>query len=274
MSTANPAGYPAQPAKRRGVTFGIVLIIIGALILLKSLGAIAPFDVDLSFPVIMIAIGIVVGLRSRFRNPAWVVLVLIGVANAIPEFRIGRMESDDVAVAIGLILLGAYLMRRRRWQNVPGDAATGWRQPSFGADSASTFSDARPGYGDAGEGRATSYASEGPRSINTFALFSGRKEIITSKDFRGGRVASVFGGTTLNLMNADSTVQHIVLDVTAALGGVEIVIPSHWDLVNEVDAIFGGVDDGRMMRTQPSESSRTLVVRGFCLMGGVEIKSY
>lgn len=262
--------YPAQPARRRGVTFGLVLIIIGAIILLKSLGAIAPFDVDLGFPFIMIAIGVVVGLRSRFRSPAWVILVLIGVANAIPEFRIGRMESDEVAVAIAFIFLGAYVMRRRRWQTTPADVLPDWRQPSFGGEgSAAGF---RPGYG--GTQAGAPYVGEGPRTINTFALFSGRKEIITSKDFRGGRVASVFGGTQLNLMNADSTMQHIVLDVTAALGGVEIVIPSHWELVNEIDAIFGGVDDARMMRTQPTESSRTLVIRGFCLMGGVEIKSY
>lgn len=280
MSTiANPTGYPAPPAKRRGVTFGIILIVIGAIILLKSLGAIAPFDVDLSFPVIMIAIGVIVGLRSRFRNPAWIILLLIGVANAIPEFRIGRMESDEVAVAIAFILLGAFVMRRRRWQqNAAGTPAAwqNWRpgSPSYGAAAAQSTA----GFDATAAGSTASYSSattaEPPYTINSFALFAGKKEMITSKNFQGGRISAIFGGTTLNLMNADSTAQHITVDVTAALGGVEITIPSHWELVNEVDAIFGGVEDARMMRTAPSESSRTLIIRGFCLMGGVEIKSY
>ncbi len=273
MQTASTLNLTPAVPKRRGVTFGLVLIIVGAVILLKSIGAIAPFDIDLGFPFIMIALGVVIGLRSRFRNPAWIILLLIGVANAIPEFRIGRMESDDVAVAIGFIFLGAYVMRRRRWQATSVDAAEDWRTPpSLGDKVANAFGDSRPGY-DAAAANAP-YIGEGPRTINSFALFSGRKEIITSKDFRGGRVASVFGGTQLNLMNANSTARHIVIDVTAALGGVEIVIPSHWELVNEIDAIFGGVDDGRMVRTQPTESSKTLVIRGFCMMGGVEIKSY
>lgn len=275
--TTNPtsAAISQDMPKRRGVTFGIVLIVIGALILLKSLGGISFFDVDMSFPIVMLIIGVIVGLRSRFRNPAWIFLVLVGLANAIPEFRIGRMESDEVAVALGFILLGAYVMRRRRWQQ-GGSGGPGWQtQTSYGSET--TYGSVHNSTGSAAysaAGTRTGAASEAPFSINAFALFAGRKEMITSKNFQGGRVTAIFGGTQLNLMNADSTASHIVLDVTAALGGVEITIPSHWELVNEVDAIFGGVDDARMMRTAPTESSKTLVIRGFCLMGGVEIKSY
>jgi hypothetical protein len=280
MSTlVSPTGYPAQPAKRRGVTFGLVLIIIGAIILLKSLGAIAPFDVDLSFPVIMIAVGVIVGMRSRFRSPAWIILVLIGVANAIPEFRIGRMESDELAVAIAFILIGAYVMRRRRWQQNTEGTPMPWQNwqpgsPSYGSASSHISGESTTFNDDKARASSSASALEPPYMINAFALFAGRKEMITSKNFQGGRVSAIFGGTTLNLMNADSSASHIVLDVTAALGGVEITIPSHWELVNEVDAIFGGVEDARMMRTAPTESSKTLVIRGFCLMGGVEIKSY
>jgi len=280
MSTiVNPTAFPAHPPKRRGVTLGLILIGIGALILLKSLGAIAPFDVDLSFPVIMIAIGVIVGMRSRFRNSAWIILVLIGIANAIPEFHIGSLESDELAVAVAFILIGAYVMRRRRWQQNSVTAPPAWQNweagsPSYGA--ASPNSATNPGVDATADASSFSAGEtvEPPYTINSFALFAGRKEMITSKNFQGGRISAIFGGTTLNMMNADSTVRHIVLDVTAALGGVEITIPSHWQLVNEVDAIFGGVEDARMMRTAPGESSKTLVIRGFCLMGGVEIKSY
>lgn len=268
MHTASPLHFTPPAVKRRGVGSGIVLIIIGVIILLNALGAITPFDVNLGFPFIMIAIAVVVGLRSNFRNSAWVFLLLIGVAHAIPKFNIGRMESDEFAAAIGLILLGAYVMRRRRWQQSVVDTSTPWAAASVDIGATETASGAS--YVSA----SGTHSSDAPFTINTFALFAGRKEIITSKNFRGGRVSSVFGGTQLNLMNADSPAERIVIDVTAALGGVEIIVPSHWELVNEVDAIFGGVSDSRTIRTTPTETSRTLILRGLCLMGGVDVKSY
>ena len=269
MHTGSALHFTPSPMKRRGVGLGIALIVIGAIILLKSLGAIAPFDVDLGFPFIMIAIAVVVGFRSGFRNQAWVFLLLIGVAHAIPEFSIGRMESDELAVAISFILLGAYVIRRRRWQQSAEDVPSGWQGPGMGDSGAVDTA-----YGVGYEATAGASYNERPYTINTFALFAGRKEIITSKNFHGGRVSSIFGGTQLNLMNADSPADRITIDVTAALGGVEIVVPSHWELVNEVDAIFGGVSDSRIIRTSPTETSKTLILRGFCLMGGVDVKSY
>ena len=269
MQTASSLHFTPPATKRRGVGSGIVLIIIGVIILLNALGAIAPFDVNLGFPFVMIAIAVVVGLRSNFRNSAWVFLLLIGVAHAIPEFHIGRMESDEFGAAIGLILLGAYVMRRRRWQQSVVDTFTPWVAPAS-EDIGATEMTSGASYASA----SGTHSSDAPFTINTFALFAGRKEIITSKNFRGGRVSSVFGGTQLNLMNADSPAERIVIDVTAALGGVEIIVPSHWELVNEVDAIFGGVSDSRTIRTTPTETSRTLILRGLCLMGGVDVKSY
>jgi predicted membrane protein len=112
-------------------------------------------------------------------------------------------------------------------------------------------------------------------AIHTNIVFGGRKEIITSKDFKGGTVTAVFGGCEINLLQADSLDSQIVLDIRATFGGCEIIVPSHWDVKNEIEPVFGSVEDQRTIRTQEAnEGRKTLVLQGSCVFGGIEIKSF
>ena len=112
-------------------------------------------------------------------------------------------------------------------------------------------------------------------SLNADILFGGRKEIVTSKEFKGGRVTATFGGAEINLMQADSSDKEIILDVRATFGGIEILVPSDWDIKNEIQPIFGSVEDQRTIRIIPNVFNRkTLVLQGSCFCGGIEIKSY
>lgn len=107
------------------------------------------------------------------------------------------------------------------------------------------------------------------------ALFGGRKEIITSKQFRGASVTALCGGAELNLMQADSEEQPVVIDLRIIFGGVELIVPAHWEVINEVDVLFGGIEDKRQLRMQVDKTlTRTLLLRGNVTFGGLEIKSY
>jgi hypothetical protein len=64
-----------------------------------------------------------------------------------------------------------------------------------------------------------------------------------------------------------------VIDVVQLFGGVKIIIPSNWELKSEVTAILGGVDDKRPTLNNPATGKR-LVLTGFVMFGGVDIKSY
>ena len=53
-------------------------------------------------------------------------------------------------------------------------------------------------------------------------------------------------------------------------GGIEIRVPPDWAVSNDVTVLLGGAED-RSSGTQ--DASSRLVVRGICLMGGIEIKT-
>lgn len=62
-----------------------------------------------------------------------------------------------------------------------------------------------------------------------------------------------------------------VVDIACIMGGVEIYLPEHWKVVVEISPILGGVDDKRSSIVEPDEG-KTLVLKGFCLFGGVDIR--
>jgi hypothetical protein len=110
--------------------------------------------------------------------------------------------------------------------------------------------------------------------IDSTTIFGGTKKNIISKNFKGGEVISVFGGTELNLTQAD--IQHpIVIDTTQIFGGTTLIVPAHWDVKSEVTAIMGGVDDKRPIMPHSSyDPNKVLVIKGTTLFGGLNIKSY
>ena len=108
--------------------------------------------------------------------------------------------------------------------------------------------------------------------LDSINFFAGSHLIVYSKNFKGGEVTSVFGGCDVNLSQADFEGQ-ILLEVSAIFGGVKIIVPSGWQVKQEVTAIFGGFEDKRVMRA-PEESNKMLVIKGVALFGGVEIKSF
>ena len=111
--------------------------------------------------------------------------------------------------------------------------------------------------------------------LNIDVTFGGRKEIVTSKDFKGGTISATFAGAEVNLMQADSTTQPMTLDVRVAFGGVELIVPSHWEIQNNITPAFGSVEDQRIIRTPNSgEEKKVLALRGSCSFGSIEIKSY
>ena len=54
------------------------------------------------------------------------------------------------------------------------------------------------------------------------------------------------------------------------MGGIEITVPTDWVVVNQIVPILGGVED---KSTGTQASQHRLILRGFVLMGGVEIKT-
>jgi len=105
--------------------------------------------------------------------------------------------------------------------------------------------------------------------ISAMAVLGGVSRGNNSAAFRGGDLTAVLGGCELDLRHA-AIDGEAVIDVFAMWGGIEIKVPPDWAVSNQAMAIMGGVED---KSKATSDARQRLIVRGFVLMGGVEIKT-
>jgi predicted membrane protein len=106
--------------------------------------------------------------------------------------------------------------------------------------------------------------------VSAMAVLGGVSRGNNSPAFRGGELTAVMGGCELDLRHA-AIEGEAVIDVFALWGGIEIRVPDDWTVVSRVTPILGGVDD----KTRPPQaaSRHRLVLRGFVVMAGVEVKN-
>src|SRR5690606_6223030 len=78
--------------------------------------------------------------------------------------------------------------------------------------------------------------------IESVSIFGGVKKNIVSKNFRGGEIVNFFGGSEINLIQADIN-GRINLEVVQVFGGTKIIVPANWTIHSEMVAIFGGIED-------------------------------
>jgi predicted membrane protein len=111
--------------------------------------------------------------------------------------------------------------------------------------------------------------------IDELNVFGGGEKVINTNNFKGGKVTCVFGGTELNLTNANLAEGTNVIDVFTMFGGCVLIVPSDWEVKVEVSAILGGVADKRIPTTNYIvEPKKELIIKGIVALGGCEIKSY
>ena len=108
--------------------------------------------------------------------------------------------------------------------------------------------------------------------INTTAVFSGIKKIILSKDFRGGQISNIFGGTEINFTHADIA-GVAVLDITQGFGEVKLTVPHDWWIETDTTQLFATVEDKRTHISESYGSNKILVLRGISAFGVVKILS-
>ena len=77
--------------------------------------------------------------------------------------------------------------------------------------------------------------------VHEFTIFGGSKRVVTTQDFRGGKIATIFGGCSLDLTGAAIAGDTAVLYVSALYGGSTIKIPPTWNVEVHGAGIFGGV---------------------------------
>jgi predicted membrane protein len=201
-------------------------------------------------------------MRSALRQFWPFALVILGVANLFTE-RPGSQFWGIVMIVGGLWIYAA----QRDWIHVSFWAVFGptvlillgatvvWR----------AVTQPKPS--------ETSNASNADTSayIHSFAVMSGT-EHKPSLPFEGANVGAVMGGVKIDLTAAEMQGDTATIDVFAVMGGIEIFAPRDWEVTSKVVTFMGASIDKRRPAGQTPATRKTLVVRGFVFMGGIEIK--
>lgn len=106
----------------------------------------------------------------------------------------------------------------------------------------------------------------GERSFGAHAVMAGNVQRIGAP-FKSGEAVAVMGGCVVDLRNA-AIAGEAVVDVLTFWGGIEVIVPRGWQVIDRVAAILGGMT---MKVDQAPESAPRLVIRGGAVMGGVDV---
>jgi hypothetical protein len=121
-------------------------------------------------------------------------------------------------------------------------------------------------------GVETGVASDSP-DLHADTVFSATQRRITSKNFRGGKVAAVFGELKIDLTEAEIEGEEAVIHLDAVFGAVEIRVPIAWVVVSRGAAVFGEYSDRTVHGQPPGPGAKRLVVKGGAVFGSVVIKN-
>lgn len=245
-----------QIKKKRGnsaLFTGLFIIALGVIWLLRKAGVYLPGWL-ISWQMILIVIGLGIGVGNNFRNAASWILIGIGTIFLINDiyfipFEIRQYFWPVLVIVIGLIII--FKPRKR------------WRKHQRGSDEAHKHVEVGSGSGTFGK----------DDMLDIVSIFNGLKRTVMSKRFRGGETVTVFGGSEIDLLQADFE-KEAVLDVTVVFGGLKLIVPKNWEVRTEVTSILAGVEDKRYSAVEVLPDEKVFIISGTVLFGGIDIVSY
>jgi predicted membrane protein len=261
---------------------GIAIIALGALFLFDSLDLIeARYVLRRAWPLIFVVIGIAILSKPRHgrrRNEGWV-FIAVGVWLFLSKIGLFNFSFWGVLFPLLLVFVGGVLVYRSlsppRIQVTfdPADApppglgeGPGEMSPGM---THSAFASREPG-----TASSTIYAradEEHAEYIRTFSMLSGSELRPMSRPFRGADLSAVLGGVTLDLTSARMDGDSARVEVFAFCGGIDIRVPPDWTVTSKVATLLGGFSDKR--RPTTTLPTKTLIIDGFAVMGGIEVKN-
>lgn len=110
--------------------------------------------------------------------------------------------------------------------------------------------------------------------VNGFTALGGTSRSNSSANFRGGDLVAFMGGCDVDLRQAHIASNPAVLDAFAFWGGIDVKVPENWDVKVQGIPVLGGFENSTRYRREDDAGPRQeLVVKGFAIMGGIEISN-
>lgn len=219
---------------------GAILILFGGLFLLNSLGV---FDfrfsrIFISWPFFFFLFGLFI-LFNTNKKVLGSILTGLGGLFLIPRIFDGVFINFSIILPIILIAVGIYIIfhRQKKIELIRGEVKE--------------------------------------ERIDDISIFGGGDKAITSKNFKGGNITAIFGGSEINMMQCQLAEGVNTIDVFALFGGTTLIVPREWNVVVSVTSILGGFSNkGIKDPTAEVDTSRSLVIKGLVVFGGGEIKNF
>jgi predicted membrane protein len=226
--------------KNKNLLLGILFIITGTIWLLNNAGLLQEYSLNQFFKwyYILLAVG-VYSLLTNSNLTGGVILIAVSMFFILPR-QFGLHPDWSIIIPLILILLGFVII---------------WSKNRIGK-----FKKADQ--------------PENIHIIDEAHILSGTEKFIHSDKFQGGKITCILGGAEIDLTSSELAEGTHTLDIFALFGGVSLMVPPDWTIKTEISALLGGFADERPAGPDVIDESKVLVIKGFVMLGGGEIKSY
>ena len=237
-----------EKSHRRGkIMGGLLVVTAGSLFLARELGTEIPFWV-FTWKMLLIGLGLIIAVKHKFMHPGWIILIGVGgvflLSDIYPDMNIKPVLWPVLIIIIGLAIIfkprrkknfGRYRRHWKKWEE---------RHNKYHRHHYSDF-----------------YNKEELSSDDTIestALMAGVKRSILTKNFKGGEITNVFGGSELNMSQADFEGE-VKLEITQVFGGTKLIVPANWEIRSEQSVtVFGSIEDKRALQPNTAKNCYTL----------------
>lgn len=232
-----------QNSTMRRLLIGLLILAVGGAILLNNLGVLS-YDIKryfLQWEVLLILLGFIFVISHDHKIPG-VLLILVGGVLYLRNFLDLDFNFWQIFWPALLIIIGVMIILHRRFD------PSRCEKKSIGDEDI----------------------------IDEVAVFGGGDKTILSQNFQGGKVLAIFGGSNFNLSRARLSPGRNYIDIMAVFGGLKLIVPEDWNVKINVMSIFGGFSDKHRIqpRNEDSKPDSELIIKGFVIFGGGEIKSF
>ena len=265
MPSDRPAGFWLTPQ----ALFGLLIIGAGLLLTADNLHW---YDADRLlryWPIGIVLVGALKLAQSQSSSGRVLggIVVVVGMLLAAEHTLGWKVDVSDLWFPLALIVLGVMVILRANdsvAKERPPQPATDDGPVVIDPEIRSTMPPPLPSFS------PTHATSSADAKISEVAIWAGKQRRNASAAFRYADLTAVMGGIELDLRGASTANGEAVIDLFVMWGGIEIWVPPDWLVSNQVGVLMAGAED---KSTGVQGARNRLVVRGFAIMGGVEIKT-
>ncbi|MCC8154526.1 MAG: cell wall-active antibiotics response protein [Tannerellaceae bacterium] len=233
--------------KLDAVATAFVFIAIGIPLIARNIGIIdySVFNFLVSWKMLLIVIGIVQLMKQKLVAGA--ILLTIGFYFIVPAFpwwpgRAIITFWPVVFIGTGLITLFGKKNNnpfRKKWKK--------------------------------GESKSISQSEDG--FVTAEVTFGSTHQIVLFDPvFKGAYLCASFAKVTLDLRKTRLEQPETIIEVECSFGGIELLVPSDWNVIIEAESAFSGYQDKRYKEHDVPDAEHKLIIRGELAFSGLEIK--